>query len=156
MRPIYQDRFSYGNGNCFWACVASIMEIPLDNLRYGPPYDHEVAAWTKREQPYLTHHSVHLGRNYRLVDHPPSPGHPHPQRWVYDDAGDDWEPPTDDYWIGTIWSPGLKRPKDDPYLCRPLHAVVMLGRDVVHDPNPNYKEPRMTGLVGQTWWTEDW
>lgn len=32
MKPVYQTRFGYPNGNCWEACLASLLEIPLEQV----------------------------------------------------------------------------------------------------------------------------
>jgi hypothetical protein len=32
MKPVYQDLFGQGKGNCFPACIASILEIPIEQV----------------------------------------------------------------------------------------------------------------------------
>ncbi len=32
MKPVYQTKFGKGNGNCFQAALASILELPLDDV----------------------------------------------------------------------------------------------------------------------------
>ena len=34
MKPVDQDRFGAGTGNCFSACVASILELPLSEVPF--------------------------------------------------------------------------------------------------------------------------
>lgn len=152
MKPVFQDRKGFGQGNCVWACIASIFEIPLDTLRYPPPFTEDVLAWTKEHYPALEFHNVDLGFDYRLRDVPGIPEGE--QRWHYR-LRRKWEPPTDDYWIASVDSQGLMRPVEDPYYPMPaLHAVVMKGRDLVHDPNDSYPlgsyKPK---VVMQSWWS---
>ena len=41
MKPVFQDRYGSADGNCFEACLASILELPLtsipDFVRNNPP-----------------------------------------------------------------------------------------------------------------------
>lgn len=32
MKPVFQDKFGYGKGNCLAACIASILEVPLSDI----------------------------------------------------------------------------------------------------------------------------
>jgi hypothetical protein len=42
MIPVKQTKFGYGHGNCFEACVASILEIPLEEVCDIP---HDDKTW---------------------------------------------------------------------------------------------------------------
>jgi hypothetical protein len=154
MKPVYQDRRGYGQGNCVWACVASIFEIPLELLRYPPPCEADLRRWTAFHQPYREFHYADLSTNYRLVDgYPEAPG-VGTSRWAYDlcEPGD-YEPPEVEFWIASIPSPGLKLPVEDPYYPMPaLHAVVMRGDTCVHDPNPDYRINPHPQVVAAEWW----
>jgi hypothetical protein len=153
--PVYQDRFGFGQGNCAWACLASIFERPIEDFHdRGIAYFEEICAWTKAEYPFLRYNERDLGFNWRMEGE--YAVHPEwgTQRHAYD-IPDTFEPPVEGYWKATIFSPGLTRPEDDPYYPMPgLHAVVFKGDELVHDPNPNYAlgsyEPRVVRLG---WWT---
>lgn len=153
--PVDQTSFGYGEGDCAWACLASIFEEPLESFGYDKlmaPNDPDLAKLTACRWPHLECHTVDLGHDYRLVDGPSVPGHPHPQRWTYEPASR-WVPPTDDYWMATVFSQSLKHPPESPYYgMAALHAVVMHGDRLAHDPNPR-NEQKMMPLVMQTWWT---
>jgi hypothetical protein len=155
MKPVYQDRMGYGQGNCVWACIASIFEIPLELLRYPPPCETVLRRWTAREQPYLQFHYTDLSTNYRLVEgYPDVPG-VGTARWAYDvREPDDYDPPEAEFWIASIPSPVLKRPIEDSYYPMPaLHAVVMQGRECVHDPHPDYAINPYPRVAAAARWT---
>lgn len=156
MIPVYQTRFGWGEGDCFWACLASIFEEPLESFHYGKllaPNDPDIAKLSECRWPRLKFHFDDLGRNYRLVDGPSVPGHPHPQRWKYDPPAE-WDAPTLGYWIASVFSQKLRHPIESPYYGMPgLHAVIMHGRHVVHDPNPHNVPYESVSPIMRTWWT---
>lgn len=155
MRPVYQNRFGYGAGNCAWACVASLFELELDSLPAKPPAALDMLEWSKEALPHLKFNNRDLGYNYRIEEGYPDAEGVGTGRWTYD-LPDAWDPPTDGYWLASVNSLGLKRPVEDPYYPRPaLHMVVMHGRRLVHDPNPRYAVllPYRPVVVEQTWWT---
>lgn len=47
MKPVDQTQFGWPHGNCFMACVASIMEVGLDDLPdlYEPTKDDKAHWW---------------------------------------------------------------------------------------------------------------
>lgn len=160
MKPIYQrfvGQWGRGKGDCAWAALASIFEEPLMSFGYDKleaPCDEDLKKLTECRWPHLEFHREEVSKNWRLVDASPTLGYEYGQRWHYDPAEpEDWEPPAD-YWLGTVFSQRLKHPEDSSYYGMPgLHAVVMHGREVAHDPNPQkpYEEP--LPLVMMTWWT---
>lgn len=36
MKPVFQDKFGVPDGNCFASCVASILEVPRDDVPHVP------------------------------------------------------------------------------------------------------------------------
>lgn len=109
MKPVDQTLFAPGIGNCFSACVASVLEVPLDEV---PNFcEGQAADWYDRFMAWLRPRGFYAitckigGR----------PGEP--------DGG--WYPEG-------IHIAGGKSPRYD---C--LHAVVARGSDVVHDPHPS-------------------
>lgn len=159
MKPVFQDTFGHGNGNCAWACVASIFELSLPEAQgvFGPPDESELRIWTRMKLPDMTFHSIDLGYDYEVVDGYPDCEGVGTGRWTYKVAAD-WEPPdasaTGGYWMATIPSQKLVRPVEDPYYPMfALHAVVMFGRLCVHDPNPNNRPDPSPLVVDQHWWT---
>lgn len=158
MKPVFQDSFGFGNGNCTWAAVASIFELSLSEAQgeSGPGDSADVLAWTKARFPNLSFNNLDLGYDYEIVDGYPDCEFVGTGRWTYKIAKY-WDPPdaaaTDGYWLGVVPSQRLKRPVCDPYYPMvALHAVVMLGRKCVHDPNPKnvlIEHPQITQL---SWW----
>lgn len=157
MIPVYQDTFGHQEGNCAWACIASIFELCLDDLRgeRSGPTDYNLRVWTEENLPDHEYHYVDRARNYHLVPGPSVPEHPYPERWCYDVPEGPFLPPEPEYWIGVIFSLEITRPPEDPYYPMPgLHAVVMRGIEMVHDPHPRNPWPRPTPpIVAMSWWT---
>lgn len=157
MIPVYQHSFGYGKGSCAWACVASIFEVSIESLKIDkimPPTDTDLAKFTACRWPAIQFHYEDLACDYELIDGPSVPEHPHPKRWSYA-APETFEPPPVEFWMATVFSPGLKRPVGDPYYPMPaLHAVVMQGDKLAHDPNPNYTHSELySPVVAKSWWT---
>lgn len=154
MIPVYQDQFDYGRGNCMWAAIASVFEVNLEQFRLcAPPCGDDIRKWTEIAYPHLTFHYRDLCTNYRVVKGFPDVPNWRTGRWAWDDPDQDaWEPPPAEYWIASVHSQRLKRPVEDGYYPMPaLHAVVMNGHKMVHDPNP--KNGAYTPIVcGQSWW----
>lgn len=107
MRPVTQTKFGSPDGNCFAACVASILEVDLDSVPQdqSETWWHDFGRW--------------LSREHRLVP-------------VMIDG--DGEKPVMEfstgapevYWIASGMGPrGL------------LHSVVAKGSQLVHDPHPS-------------------
>lgn len=146
-------------GNCYAACIASILEVPLDSL--PELHGREDAALN----PWLALHF---------------PGVTVVSTSIIPQPGGQWNPPAlgMGYWIACVESPRFREPCNmhvaeggtphppfwyDLDQCphcggsgeRPgFHAIVARGRDVVHDPHPD-----VTGygwdynglLCGGTW-----
>lgn len=154
MQKVFQDSFEFGKGNCVWACVASLFDLDLDDLRFPPPSDGELMAWSKRELPHLTFNNVDYGHNYRVVDgYPDCPG-VGTGRWTYDLRPEDERiNPTTEFWLASVNSLRLKRPVCDSYYPMPaLHMVVMRGNEIWHDPNPKNPRKYEPTVVMATWW----
>lgn len=153
VKQVYQDRVGWGEGNCVWACIATIFRVPLDELRFPPPTMAEVEEWTERCRPALAFRYADLGQNFRLegsgYERIPEWGR---QRWTYDVAPYPGAP-TEGLWMATVPSRGLSRPADDPYYPMPaMHCVVMRGDDIVHDPHPSYELAPYDEVHGMAWW----
>jgi hypothetical protein len=158
MIPVFQDSFGFGNGNCAWACIASIFELSIEDVQDGgPPTDDDLVRWTRKHFPALAYQILDLGYDYDVVHGYPDCKGVGTGRWTYK-VRETWEPPdasvTDGYWMATVPSQTLKRPIKDPYYPMPaLHAVVMKGRECVHNPNPkNFLDPNPQ-VIMQSWWT---
>lgn len=111
MKPVMQTLFNTTNGNCFQACVASIMELPLTNvpnfMDFNDDKGHwwrEFGAWLRRRN--MFHYSVELAE-------------PNRGEWA------DWLEDKQLIYLGSIKSGGVH------------HALVLKGTNVIHDPWPN-------------------
>ncbi len=119
MKPVNQTLFGDGNGNCFTACVASILELPIEAVpnfcadSKGKTMDmwDMVAEWVRSQNYGLVHIPIKLANCF----------------WVG----------MDNCWgIGTV--PSQKIPDCD-------HGVIIGWRAsgrwcnpyIAHDPNPN-------------------
>jgi len=111
MIPIFQTIQNDKNGNCYAACIASILEVPLETIpnfmEEGPDYFlNKLDKWSKKQNFIVL--SITLDPlNEELVE-------------LYKDL----------YMIGSLPS---QRFKDA------THAVVCKGIKIVHDPNPESK-----------------
>ncbi len=114
MKPVFQTRFGFEDGNCFEACIASILEIPLDDIPdfhknakgdNGPAYWKNIAGWCK-DKPF----------NIIAVA-----------------LTEDHDPLTffKDSWV--IVSGPSPRGKEDWH----IHACVWWNGKIVHDPHPD-------------------
>jgi hypothetical protein len=129
--------------------------LDIETLRYPPPTDTDLAKWTSDTFDSIEYHYSDLAHNFRVVEGFPDVEGVGTGRWAYD-LPEVWEPPTEDYWMASVCSLGLKRPVEDPYYPMPaLHAVVMRGASLVHDPNAAYADrvPYEPTVVAQSWWT---
>lgn len=156
MKPVFQTSFfdpeDETRGNCLHACIASIFEWSIDFLDLpNPCYSQDVIDWTNRYWPGWQCVDMDYRTNY-LESSKPTEERPE-GGWVYDDPSE-WFAPHYGYWIGTIYSPRIKRPKSDPYWPRSgLHAVVMKGYKLAHDPHPEgLKEIGDETILGALYW----
>lgn len=155
MIPVFQTQFGYGKGSCHLACIASIFECEEADLKlydFLAMDEEDTAKWTECCRPELEFHSEDLGYDFELVDASPAWGGD-PQRWTYK-VRETYEPPPVEFWIASIFSPAVKRPMADPYYPMPaLHAVVMRGNQIAHDPNPAYDTVgHIPRVVMKSWW----
>lgn len=157
MNQVYQ-RFlgRWGEGDCAWAALASLFEEPLDSFHYAhlqAASEADVRKLSELRWPHLEFHYRDVCENYHLVPGPSVYGHEWAERWAWD-WPESWEPPHDGYWIATVASQTLQRPESDPYYGMPaLHAVVMKGNRLAHDPNPR-NQFKMMPLAAMSWWTD--
>ena len=106
MRPVDQTTFGHPGGNCFSACVASLLHLPIENVPYfmgdpdepGHVWAGRLDAWLEPRGFYALHFDVDPDRHQSL------------------------------------WPKGYfilcgKSPRGD-------HAVVARGSATVHDPHP--------------------
>lgn len=107
MKPVDQTTFGFPGGNCFSACVASLLEIGIDEVPYfmGAPEN----EWFTRFREWLAPHGL----------------------WpLFMTLGNDGWTPDGLYIMG-----GLSPRGTDPE--RHLHSVVARGGEIVHDPHPS-------------------
>lgn len=111
MIPVQQTDFTTITGNCFAACLASILEVPLISV----PHCIEDEDWYDKYQMWLLQFGLQM-----LCVNPHKP----------DDASD-WTPPANTYAIlgGSTCNP------------RCTHAVVWHGDQQVHDPGAGVVGP---------------
>lgn len=111
MKPVDQTAFGFPGGNCFSACVASLLELPLDDVPYfmGDEIEEsDPGAWWKRFLDWLR-----------------------PRGWwaVCFELKDDWRPPG----LHLLSGVSPRRPGSKWH-----HTVVAgPGGEVVHDPHPD-------------------
>lgn len=108
MIGVDQTVFTVPGGNCFSACVATILGITLEDVPYfmGDFEEEDKAAWFERFRLWLKPHGY----------------------WPINFKLDDWEPPPDAVYILSAGSP---RGDWD-------HSVVAKGgKNIVHDPHPS-------------------
>lgn len=110
MRAVDQTVFGFPGGNCFSACVASLLEIPLDEVPYfmGESLGLDGGAWWERFGEWLKPRGFYA---------------------MCFELKNEWRPQ------GLCILSG-KSPRE---LANPhaLHSVVADGDRVVHDPHPS-------------------
>lgn len=106
MKPVDQTTFGHPGGNCFSACVASLLELQIGDVPYfmdetkGKWHD-QLDAWLAERRLYALH--------FRIDD-----------RSVYD---------KEELWPKGFFILNGRSPRGD-------HAVVARGNAMVHDPHP--------------------
>jgi hypothetical protein len=133
MIPVEQTN---GSRDCFRACIASILELPIEAL----PEDHFIPDrddWFERTSDYLTEH---FGLHAVKCAVPTYGGLDGLEPTV---AFGDWTIPKRGYWIATVNSINLPRLDDDGEPQR--HAVVMHGINIVWDPSTKRKRTDFLG-----------
>lgn len=110
MRPVDQTIFTVPGGNCFAACVASVLELSLADV---PNFcDNMNAAWFTDFRAWLRPRGLYAV-SFKLAGKPGDP-----------DAG--WYPEG-------LHIAGGPSPRYEGV----LHAVVARGSAIVHDPHPS-------------------
>lgn len=106
MKPVFQDRFGYPMGNCWEACLASLLEVPLEVIPDGRTEGGSRGSWQEMNQWLIENFHVSLC-------------------CIYHD-GLCWPvgPRDQHYMLGGTTEGGI------------AHAVVAKGGRVVHNPNP--------------------
>lgn len=114
MKPVMQTRYGYPDGNCFAACIASILELELDQVPVISSADDD--HWT-RWQAWLRE------RGLMMITWP-----------LHDPEGNlMWTPWG--YGLLACTPPGADR-GDAPEDRSVGHSVVVYEGEVVHDPHP--------------------
>lgn len=113
MIPIYQTILDSQNGNCYAACLASILECSLEEIpnfmTCGPDeFNNILTKWLEAKN--FTILSVNINRDESFIT----------------------AMIKDVYSIGTIKSPRFEDA---------LHAVVCKGFNIIHDPHPDVSFP---------------
>jgi hypothetical protein len=107
MKPVDQTVFTVPGGNCFSACIATLLEIPLERVPYFMgDFQERPDAWWDRFLAWLLPHGL-----YAINIACPPDGEWHPLGEYILNAGSprgDWD-----------------------------HSVVAVGRKIVHDPHPS-------------------
>lgn len=103
------------HGNCLQACVASIFELPLDEVPHFVGEDDWWNAW----RTWIEGRGFMLGNAFHTFeDHEQTKLNGHPSDGIY--------------WIATVKSPRLVKENGEPG----LHSIVMCGGEVAWDPHP--------------------
>ncbi len=102
-------------GDCFRACIASIMEVGHEDLPNPHDADHWFDAWQEALEPW----------GLRLIE------------W---DVSEDPELFFPGYWIASVPSKNLGANDDGSPV---LHCVVMHGADLAHDPSMKERYERI-------------
>jgi hypothetical protein len=111
MKPVDQTTFGFPGGNCFSACVATILNLPLDCVPYFMTGD----DWWQRFSDWADDQGI---LPVYIPDYPPP---------------DDMLGRGDVYAQYLLGGQSPRRP-DDPTM---LHSVVAEGTEIVHDPHPS-------------------
>lgn len=109
MKPVDQTVFGWPGGNCFSACVASILELPIEEVPYfmgDPEEPHD--AWGRRLDAWLRPRGLYA---LHFENDPTA---------------------ADAYPISGLYILGGRSPRGDF-----AHAVVACGKRIVHDPHPS-------------------
>jgi len=109
VKPVMQSRFGDGDGNCLMACVASILEVGLEDL---PDLDEAGDEWHRALRDGVKAHRWEC-------------------TWIHNTRSRTDRVAPYRYAIA-----GGPSPRSDGKLDHPGHAVVCLDGVVVHDPFP--------------------
>lgn len=142
MTPVKQNRFGLNvanepsteaPGNCYAACIASILDIPLehvpDELEFWKPGMKPIESWRPYEK--KLHRWLHDNHKLIILEMPL-------KVVMYNGPLDCF----DNYCV--LSGPS---PRDN----KVLHAVVASGRNLVHDPHP---ENKFLAGDSDNWWVE--
>jgi hypothetical protein len=111
MKPVDQTKFGKPDGNCFAACIASVLEFPLESLPDLSTYADDDGAWWLAIQAWIEENTDYSYVEVAIQD--------------FEESNKFFG---NSYWIATGKSP---RGKDLN------HAVVYCQGELVHDPHPD-------------------
>lgn len=117
MKPVEQTIPGPPHGDCFRACVASILELPIEHL---PNPHHPEFHWWDAWNEWLQ------DRGFNLVEWDVPKGGERP------DGLGVWCP-LDGFWIATVPSLNVEPDPERPATGR--HCIVMEGQRIAHDPS---------------------
>lgn len=126
MKPVTQTRTGVPQGNCTEACIASVLEVPLEEVPdlYDATTDtgHDPERWTQLRQWLRERGFLWMFADFKARDLP--------LRFV-----DHWQFAPDDFLTQIDWD------TSHYFFCGPNpdglpHCVVAQGGQVVWDPNP--------------------
>lgn len=110
MKPVEQTRFGSPGGNCLQACLASVLELPLDDVpdfcNEHPGEDEDASRWIKELAAWL--------EGYELT-------------CLVANMHEGILP----WWTTLYWIAGGKTHR------RGYHSVVYKGQELAHDPHPD-------------------
>lgn len=112
MKPVDQTKFGHGEGNCFAAAIASVLELPID-LVPGVTPDEAWGSYMERLRAWLSEHD----HNYIEVKH------------------DGFESHDKRHWGWHLICAKGPRNRDTGQAI--YHAVVGFNGDLKHDPHPS-------------------
>ena len=137
MKPVDQTRFgielplSEAPGNCWAACIASILELPLSEV------PDEADFW----KPGMNHR-----QSCRIYE-------PAVMLWLRDKGYILVEVPMKGvFFRGEEWNPPCILSGPSPRNNEVNHAVVGVGNKIVHDPHPS--RAGLAVVEGKDWWYE--
>lgn len=137
MIPVYQTTFhsddlpvSEGLGNCFVACVASIMEFPIYAVPDWPKIAYRFNNWQSHIERWLNCYNMTIRMAYQKhpldTDYPASLQKPDAGGWL-DDGMIRYKEVNPPYYIVSGKSPRGHF----------NHSCVWYQGEIVHDPHPN-------------------
>jgi hypothetical protein len=114
-------------GDCLRACVASVFELPIEDVPHFVAEDDWWNAWRRwtEDRGFILGNAFHS-----FEDDDPTNLNGHPSEGIY--------------WIATVKSPRLVKEDGTPG----LHVVVMRGGELAWDPHPGPKKGEHLGFVG--------
>ncbi len=107
MKPIYQTKFGPTEGNCLAACVASLLEIEIDQVPDLTPRPEDKGTWTETFRKFFKWYGIHPEWYTAL-----------PERKIFQ------PPPGVNY---LVWGTS---PRGLP------HSVIYRNGQMIHDPHP--------------------